>query len=1397
MKKRIWILILTAGIIVIMMAGLIAIRHYGYDTRFREKINEIVSESLGGEFESSSVYILPWSFGVKDARFRLSGIPVEFAVEKISIEYNIFKVITNKFQFASGARNIFLDSPHLTYLIEEDPADTMKTEQLKSSELDLTRLPGIRVVILDAAVSVSKGDSSLVLAKGIDGWLDARSPHKIIMHADGAVLNKSDNTTWEAQLTRDLSSYTLTLDSEGCTLTDSNLSLLTGDIRPEGGIFDLVYERKKEGSAVTQNGSFTLNEAAFSLDGTNIKVDDISASGRILTDELIFDKSTALLWGSRPELSGSLIYDPQPFLSLSVNADSIDVETVLTELYPRNKRNPSGSLRLEAEVKGPLDDLTLSLDASSDSLHYMEASLGKSELQATLNQGNVRLNKLTSHFKSYELRASGRSTSVVDLQTEKKFDLDFTAYRLKDKSRLLNLAINGRANIADESYAARFTTSFPFADGSVPSVRKVSGSLSLRGDELMVDAKNDYIKLGGKVMNVYDQDVSVQSKLTLTSFPILNFCGLADTSFVIQGESEISGGTETLTLKNDLRLSWGNRMNSHFSGAVIAENLLEDSISIGLEGALDDHRLFKSKAMNWSLNFRSDREKSYAQIHDPQGLRMSVAIDHASGAINGEAMLDQLPLEWIIDIARYSEFGETGKITGKAIIDGTITEPRFHTPDYIQATELKVGGLDRLVGTGLVHGGLSELVFEDFNVSRKGIHILHSDSGWRKGERYVLHAVGDNVQLAAIDDIISDTRKTDGIANYDLTIAFSRWQADIDGDFTVRDGHFYDIPFTSLSATLDGGSDGFIVRDCRIEREGVYHGRGSAESGFFWENSKEDSGLKMDLVFEGDLLKVLPALTGSIKSAKGQSQLMITMGGTWVDPMVMDAELFVSGASIEPAFLVDSIDNINATLTVDETARMENGFLPVTVVNATGDILGKKLSVRNVDPGKVTVANPDYEGLLSIINEQANLDFGVLNCQIISENQRDSAVEFHVPGFMKEKETGRFSIGDNNGFGVIVGASTDGDHLTAYIGGELNVLSGDVHFPLIQAPDEDDDDSDVSFLDDIYWNIKLNGGQNVNYVHEQNMQLRLGGTTVSKTMVKLDENTEFNVKGRLSDDSFRVTGKARSFSGSIYYYGAEFTLERAELTLDSSNSFQPATLAAKAQAIVYDDATNSDTEIYLNIYFVDKDTGSRREASGYQGQIRDSFRTADTSSTIDAGPLGKLMIEFSSSNPTDDTLEKILARLGISADNILGAATGAFAAGIENYYFDPLMRPLEDAVRRYTHLDVVQLTPSMLGNFMRSQIGSINRFGTDSEYFLFDRSRIMVGEYFFNDWFLSYRGQYGLGRDYLRRRERGFYHEFGLQYILKHNTRFQLNYNYDEIINKADRRFEIRYDFEF
>jgi len=1399
LKGRTWIPVLVAVILLFAAGIYISVKYYDIGGKARDYANRSFSRYLGGEFESSSVYFTPWSFGLRDVRLRLKEMPVVIEAKRIRVEFNLFSLIRNDFRLVTGARNVFFDEPKFIWSLDGKRHVPEKLGIGMETELSLAAIPAVRIDIVKGSFVFTRGDSSLVLADGLGGWLDGRSSSTITVNLEAEVLSDSVNTTFRVLFDRDTGKTVLDVVCDSCEFSRPGLHILTGDILSESGRFDLSLHSEIGGGGRLHSGKFSVRDGSFFVKDMGIRVNDVSIEGTIDGDELLFDNATGRIWNVTPEFSGRLALRPEPKLHLTMNAGDVDVGGMFSEIFPERDEYPAGKVDVVSTLDGPLKDLSLFVRISSDSLGYRGKVVRNAGTEMEISGGEVDIRRLDARYG--DVRVKGRGRLDTRLLSAKKAGYSFAA-DLEwpgGANRGVRVKAEGTADVNRDEYTAEYEIAGARAGGRKRAVfgrndiDVFRGTLHLKGNDLDYELSNPFVRLDGSARDIHET-CEIESELMLSRFPVFYYFGLADSAFVVDGGGRIRGTPDDLSADCRFEVNAGENLHTVLSGKLTVADIVKESRNVTFEGRLDDQRLRFSHPMNWELGFRSDSAGIQLTVREPAGAVLGLDIEPGTGNLAGTLDLDEFPLEWIIDVFKKESFSHRGKLTGRVRIDGTVRNPRFHTPEKLVVTDLKIGGLDRLTGSGYVSGGLGELNFTDVNVSRKGIHFLYSDSRWEKGKPYILEASGENVPLEVIGDIISDTRRTDGKAEYSFTMVYTRKGGTIEGDFTVRDGHFYDIPFDIASGKIGGGSDGFRVTDFEIGKEGLYTGKGAASSGYFYKDRTDAPGLRMTLSFEGDLLKVLPHLTGDIKEADGWSRLMLTLGGTWVEPVVMDAELYVSGGEIKPSFLIDRISDIDVALAIDQDFETVTGMKAVRIRKASGTILGKKLVVRNVHVGDPEWKNIRKPEMVSIVNGKANLDFGVLVCRIERGGQKDASVEFNIPGFMKPKERGRFLVSGDYRDSFVVAASDAGDRLTPYLSGSITVLSGDLTYPLL---DTSGGGGRLDFLESIFWDLNVHGGPNVNYVHEENIKWKLGGTTVSKTQAKLDENTEFRIYGRLADGSFRITGNARSSSGTISYYGTEFDIEEAELTIDSSNTTRPATLAARARTIVYDDSTGAETEIYLNVYFIDKLSGERKEIAGRTEVVRNDPLKSDTSRTIDAGALGTLQIEFTSSNPADDTIEKILARLGISPDNIVNAATDAFAAGIDNYYFDSLMRPFEDIVRKYIGLDVVRFTPSVLGNFMRSQLDFNDRFGPDDQFVLFDRSRIMLGEYLFDDWFLSYRGQYGVGRDYLRRKERGFYHEIALQYLFRRNTRFQFNYNYDEIIKKGEKRIEIRHDFEF
>ncbi|MFA6473097.1 MAG: hypothetical protein WCU00_13785, partial [Candidatus Latescibacterota bacterium] len=1020
-------------------------------------------------------------------------------------------------------------------------------------------------------------------------------------------------------------------------------------------------------------------------------------------------------------------------------------------------------------------------------------SINDVSVKLKLNPRQITVENFRASFFGFSIQGTG---ALTDIPLKKSKNVSLSALVQNPADSTDNFSVNAEGTIISKTKSCSASFKFVREYSKYPFSGQVSGMLNLTNDSVNFSFGNPFITVDGNVSNIFN-DPEFDTLVRVNHISLSKMFDVKEEGF-IDGRGKLSGKSDLCTLSGNFHLDLGKYLKSDIAGKAIITDIFKKSRVISTQAKLENMIVYNSHPMSFTVTTHSDSLASTAFVEDElKSAQLHARYSNERNDISGYLKLKEFGLERIIEIFENDEFSHRGKMNGFIQFTGAPDNPSFFTNEPIQVSDLNIGGLDRLSGSGYVSGHIGEMKFSGFELKRDAKPIMYADGIWVTGKPFVLTAGGKGIELGAINDIISDSSKCDGFVDYSVTADFTTSSGSIDGEFSVSNGHFLDVPFDKVSGVIGGGSEGFTVSDFKINKKGIFSGNGSAFSGYFWFNKTKTPGLRMNLFLKGNLPRALPYLTTAIKSADGQSQLTLTFGGTWEEPVIVSGNATVSKGVVDASFLGIRVTDIETRLKIDPEYKTLSECRAVRILSASAMLNGKRVTARNILEGSENWDSVKKPELLSVVNSTIGLDFGVFLAKIEKGKYHDRSIDLHIPGFMKLKETARFEMADGKEE-FLVGAAFFEDHLTPYIGGVIEVLSGDFTFPLLK---EASSSEVTSYLEEIFWNLEIRAGASVYYFNEVNKTLNrfkhsvpLAGATVSKIIAKLDEKSVCKVTGRFADDSFRVTSDARSSSGTVNYFGVEFDVEIIELDLDTDRITKPALLSARAKTSVVDDSTGVETDIYLKVNSVDSVSGQKKEAPGHADVPRTH---AWDLVEINAGALGFLSIEFTSSYPIDDTQEKILARLGLSPNNFGNVAGRAFASGVENYYFDYWIKPIEMAIRKYSRLDVVRFSPSVLGNFVRSKLGTVDRFNTNVDYVLFDGSRLQVGEYFLDDFFLTYRGEYGLGRDILKRKQRGFYHEIELQYLLETTTRLQFIYYYDDVIRKNDRRVEIRHDFGF
>ncbi|MFC1694190.1 hypothetical protein ACFL1R_11860, partial [Candidatus Latescibacterota bacterium] len=1073
-----------------------------------------VSTYLGGDFDATYVYILPWSIGIRDARLKMKDIPVQINVKRVRIEFDILSFLKNNLQLSFGAKNIFVDEPRFVWHLSDTSSVPDKFSLADIPEFSLINLPFVQINIVKGSLVFARGDSTFIFADNVNGLLDGYKSTVMNLNLEGRVLSETVNTSLNGVIDRQNDSVVLDITSSVCDFSRKKPDILSGNITIDSGLLDYNLHIEKIGSKNRLNGSYSINKGSFSLKNTNFRVSDVVIKGKVNESEVFFDSVTGEIWNVNPELSGRLQLKPEPALFLFLTARDIDLATVLKELYPERGENPYGKLNISSTFEGPLRNLIVKLDVSSDSLWFRNHRFDDVDAEMSVIDGNAAFHHFNVSCRGFELEGHGETSNLLSdsgtVGEERKTKLSITAVNSSDLTKTYELRIDGTVGSDIRHCEAGFDLKINRLFGDISpgnTVRELSGhsasstlqdkpriydlikgNFSLTDEELKYSFGNTYFSFEGNADDVFN-NADISSKIALADFPALEFIGIKDKEFIVNGDGNVTGHIDSLTVAGDFHLLSGENLNSLLSGKADVRNILSKSRTIMVDARLVDHHLRFSHPAEWGISLKANTLSASAVIEDKGGATLVLAADFdkrdisdniarehighfASSTLSGYLDLDEFPLERIIDIFKKEEFNHRARFTGRAEIGGTIAEPFFFTPQVIRAEELNIGALDRLSGTVKVSGSPGELTFSDVNIERKQSHILHADGRWLSGMPFILEAQGKNVPFGAIGDIISERRKCDGEADYSFTMVFTRKTGTINGNFNIRDGHFLDVPFDRASGVLGGGSEGFLVKDFTVGKEGSYSGNGYASSGYFWKDVTEAPGLRMQLVFEGNLPLVLPHLTGAIKEANGESRLTLEFGGVWQEPVIMSGELDVSKGMVKPSFLFDAVTDINVILSIDPDQETASGHKAVRIRTASGNINDKKLIVSNIHPGDDSWERISEEKreLLTITHSQIGLDYGVLMGRIDRGEQRNATLQLSVPGFMEQKETGTFLVSGQNDRSFLVGAADAGDHLTPYLCGNILVRSGDITYPLLKVPSSG---GNTDFLNDIFWDLTL------------------------------------------------------------------------------------------------------------------------------------------------------------------------------------------------------------------------------------------------------------------------------------------------------------------------------------
>jgi hypothetical protein len=404
------------------------------------------------------------------------------------------------------------------------------------------------------------------------------------------------------------------------------------------------------------------------------------------------------------------------------------------------------------------------------------------------------------------------------------------------------------------------------------------------------------------------------------------------------------------------------------------------------------------------------------------------------------------------------------------------------------------------------------------------------------------------------------------------------------------------------------------------------------------------------------------------------------------------------------------------------------------------------------------------------------LNFGVLTLQTSKKG-----VELTIPSLMDEGESGFLSLSgktENEKF-YLAGPIED-----PYAWGEIILADSRITFPF--PPAESEPSNAVKFLRNIYWDIVVKAGKDLQY--SRKVPGFFGEVNTELNVDPASEGLIF--KGVIEKETFYPEGKLISSRGRIDYLDLNFRVEDFGFVFNKGNEPE---VYGRASTTVRDSVGAVPKTIYLELYAVDDATGLETRRARWE-DFR--FRLVSADPTI------------------GESQEQVLAYLGYSVGNVEEKAKKVGGAVTDNYLIRPLLRPIERGIEKYLGIDFVRFNARIAENLLsvgtqnKSKNNLYNRYNnsTNMPYaWLIQSSEFTVGKYLTQNLYLTYTGQI-VALAHQEQSEFSLNHSLGVEYRFLKNLLFEFEYDREmlqlyEIYNaksyQEDFKVRFRYSFSF
>ncbi len=1357
MKKNTWVFYFF----IILFTAILSINLVWRFTPIRSEIGDTIRKKLKpilGETFAMSDFSLGFGYmSFYDITIGNESGGYMIKLDEVQIGYSIHKLIYNGMDPLRVIESVTFKNPHLFLWMNghNTPKDSSE-KPLNLSELlsGFNKLAEIDRILIDDGY-IQWGNSvqqTVKLISSLDGYFLIPAENQINLNLTGKLFeSESRDLLLNGEISLQEKKFSLTADIEKSHLKQS-IPFLNKDnfMLDEADISGKVHLSSESFNArdVMFTGTIGVQNMTALLFGQQISTDSFSI--HFEDQKMLLSPVSGTGEDGHFVLTGNLGSVFRPGLYFSVDFDGYSAKNIAISA-PVLKLLNQGQLQGHLDIAGPASAIKITGNIYSSQLYYNIAPFYRTSLEFTYQQKLWTFHEINTSFIGLQHHGSG----YIDFN-DMKMSLEISSNRqigddvfpiidrLNSTSLEFSTTVNG--DFPSLTFTGQIHGQFQ-QDGE--SVLATDGRFELVEDQMTIEnyqSKPAGLTISSQINNLWEDPTFQMLEVKNIPFDSLSTMTLLqELNDTYRGDFYFSGPVNFPTTKINFSNRTSDEILFSFTGNAI--NLIKPGLKF------QGHFMLQSEPslIEGDLKVANNPGTVELMLDIPSMMRGNLSVGYGSDAVfRGELNIQEFPVKKYT--GRFSSFSQAigqGNLSGKVVFDGTTADP---------VMKFNLQAEDFIINDNGYYSAILEGVYQNFimKLSNSSIRynnkpVIQADVRWdTRNDTLLANFNGEKIESNFIAaTIFRDVNLVRGDMNYHLSVRGTTQQPAITGTASMKNGIIKGREFTDLDVTFRDSipSDASLFR---VNRH-IFHIQNLTyrdRRNYVVEISgmiPADPNSVMDLKFkgEGNILAELPAFLDYFQKPVCLGELSLALSGSRENPKIVSAKIQIYNGSIQFASVIPPLYDLKADI------ELEEGEQFVRIRNLEGRLEERQVRIYNVE-NAVTEKGP----LAPWEFEDFGINFGVL---ILETDPR--GIPLSIPGMMNPGDIGYFATaGKVNSEKFYFAGPVENPEVR----GKITLRDSRVTFPFLEIPGEtaqEEESKVLDFLMNLNWDIASKAGTGNRYFVD--IPAIIGQVYLDLNIDNVSEGLEFT--GKLSDESFRVTGSIESTRGRVDYLDMNFRVERFGAIFNTFELFPE--VYGRAWTTVRD-STDFPRDIYLVLYAVDPETN--QEVS--RGRWED-FR-----------------FKLVSSDPTiGETQENVLSYLGYSVDNISSKAGDIGMTLTDNLLIRPLVRPLERRMERGLGLDYVRLSLQVTSNLFyyglqpqwkflpEASYGRLN-YGTtfDPALLLLQSSEITLGKYLLKDFYFSYSGQLVSVYD---EPKFGLNHRIGLEYRLLQNLLLEFEYD--------------------